>query len=354
MKMGMILIGEAFRLGGQGTRNRDSEASYMQQKRACESHVAFADFISGKGLEIDVLIESYSTRYESDLRSWYGDRLKKCWLRNDLVGLRILGRDSLFKVEGYDCVLVCRIDLALKRMFMEIFDPNWQKVMFPSACWVSECRCGNFPRISDTMMFIPSKFLDPVRRNFFLYHTAWADYVNSRALKNEDFGLMLDTYHDSDSAKDYNPIYRIVNRHESKFWHSLCCEVGDNFMPVQNWKKKRFPDWSPKDMLRQDKAFQGNMWEWWHKDPFMDAFRFINLIRFEDSGGVGYYDHRDQRYWRMEGDSMVIMDENKKVSSVLHRVSDEIYSGKFEFNNGMTFMIRKAKPEEWLDRIAMI
>ena len=27
--------------------------------------------------------------------------------------------------------------------------------------------------------------------------------------------MMINTYHDSDSAKDYNPIYYIVNRHET-------------------------------------------------------------------------------------------------------------------------------------------
>lgn len=346
MKIGIALIGEAFRLGGQGNRNRDSEASYEQQKTACDSHLKLADSLSKKGFVVDFFIESYCTKYEKDLNGWYGDRLKNCSLRKDLVGLSVLGRDALLKIEGYDCVFVCRIDLRLKDMFIKIFNPEWQNVMFPSACWILDCHYGKFPRVSDTMLFIPSRFKNKVNKKFILSHKSWMEYVNSRTLSNEDMGLMLGTYHDSDSAKDYNPLYTIVNRNESKFWHSMGCHVGEDFMPVQNWGRRTFPDWTPKDMIRSN-DFHGNMWEWWHKDQSVGVFRFINLIRFEESGRVGHYNHRDQRYWRMESESMIIMNEGKKVSSVLERISDSIYSGKFEFDNGIMFMIRKAKKENW-------
>jgi hypothetical protein len=31
---------------------------------------------------------------------------------------------------------------------------------------------------------------------------------------------MINTYHDSDSEKDFNPLYYIVNRAQSTVWHS--------------------------------------------------------------------------------------------------------------------------------------
>ena len=39
-------------------------------------------------------------------------------------------------------------------------------------------------------------------------------------LTYEDLGTIINTYHDSDSSKDYNPLYYIVNRPENIIWHS--------------------------------------------------------------------------------------------------------------------------------------
>jgi hypothetical protein len=45
-----------------------------------------------------------------------------------------------------------------------------------------------------------------------LHHNSWHDLIVYHKLTYEDLDMMLNTYHDSDSAKDYNPIYYIVNR----------------------------------------------------------------------------------------------------------------------------------------------
>lgn len=352
MRISIVLVGESFRLGGQGTRNRDSQESYEEQKRACLSHLKLAEALASEGHQVDFFIESYATKYESELISLYGERLKGFSFRDAMVGIQALARAALSKYE-HECVFVCRIDIALKGMMISMFDPEWQKVMFPSACWVHDCRCGNFPRVSDTMMFVPPRLLDRVRGRLFLGHTAWKEFVDSRTLESCDMGLVLDTYHDSDSAKDYNPIYTIVNRPESKLWHSMGCVVGEDFAPVQTWEKRRFPDWSPRDMLpgrKRGESLEG-MWEWWHRDQGSEIFRFINPIRFAKSEifgqSVEYYENRDQRYWFMDGDAMVIMDETRKVSSRLARVSEDVYSGPYEFNRGITFTIRRLKTEEW-------
>ena len=38
-------------------------------------------------------------------------------------------------------------------------------------------------------------------------------------LTYDDLDTMINTYHDSDSSKDYNPLYYIVNRPENIIWH---------------------------------------------------------------------------------------------------------------------------------------
>ena len=51
-------------------------------------------------------------------------------------------------------------------------------------------------------------------------HDTWCDLINTTDLTYNDLDTMINTYHDSDSFKDYNPLYYIVNRPESKIWHS--------------------------------------------------------------------------------------------------------------------------------------
>ena len=42
----------------------------------------------------------------------------------------------------------------------------------------------------------------------------------SKNLKYDDLDTMLRTFHDSDSAKDFNPLYYIVNRRQSHVHHT--------------------------------------------------------------------------------------------------------------------------------------
>jgi hypothetical protein len=44
-------------------------------------------------------------------------------------------------------------------------------------------------------------------------------YEDEKSVTNEDCDLILKTLHDSDSAKDWNPLYRIANRSQA-IWHT--------------------------------------------------------------------------------------------------------------------------------------
>ncbi len=51
-------------------------------------------------------------------------------------------------------------------------------------------------------------------------HEMWQNLVDYAKLSYDDLDTMLTTFHDSDSAKDFNPLYYIVNRPESTVFHS--------------------------------------------------------------------------------------------------------------------------------------
>ena len=61
------------------------------------------------------------------------------------------------------------------------------------------------------MMFIPKKYFKFIK-NVELNHNTWHDLIVFYNFKYKNIDTMLNTYHDSDSSKDFNPIYYIVNR----------------------------------------------------------------------------------------------------------------------------------------------
>lgn len=354
MKIKILLVGEAFRRGGQGTRQRDLPESYDEQKLACASHNCLAEKLESEGYDVEFFMESYSTKYEEDIKSWYGKRMKSCALRASLVGVERLVSDGVSKIcfsekNSSECVLVCRIDLVLKPMFIKEFNPEWNRLMFPSACWIigNGHVISNRPRVSDMMMFIPGRLLDKVKKKVFFSHAAWAEYEDKGILEREEMGLMLDTYHDSDSAKDYNPLYKIVNRSESKWWHSMGYLVGENMMPVMTGDRSGFDDWSYSGSVPESKRdnFPDCTWEWWHQEKhhLPKFYTFMNFLKDEVYGQTIDHHHPDQSYWRLDNDKMLIIDDKKRVCSYMEKKSEGVYVGPYEFNKDITFMIVKAR-----------
>ena len=72
-------------------------------------------------------------------------------------------------------------------------------------------------------IFIPKKYYNSIQYITFTHtgHELWTKLIDNAKLKYDDMDTMLKTYHDSDSAKDFNPIYYIVNRPECTKLHTL-------------------------------------------------------------------------------------------------------------------------------------
>jgi hypothetical protein len=220
----IIFLGESFRLGQQNTRCRGGTESFVEQIKACNSHIDFIEHIICKHSlnSISVFISTYNTEFDDDLLSIYKKYLIGKELYDDVIGLENLFRKSINKVENidsYDFVLYIRIDLFLKEHFKEIFDPTINMILFPTICFIHEHKYNNHPRVNDTMLFIPKKYFAYLNK-MSIGHSAWHDLVVCEDLTYDDMDTMIETYHDSDSYKDLNPIYYIVNRNQSNDFHS--------------------------------------------------------------------------------------------------------------------------------------
>lgn len=225
MKGCILLYGECFRLGGQGNRNRDTMESYSEQIKAAETHINLIKELEKKQVKTDIYISSYITKFENDLLNIYKDFIKGHQFHKNLLGQQALIASGIQLIEDYqkyEFILVIRIDLFLKDKFMEILNPQWDKILWPSICFKPYHKCEEDPRVNDMMVFIPRryyKYLNIICNTF--HHNSWYDIIHNSDLKYEDLDTMINTFHDSDSAKDFNPLYYIVNRPQCQIQHTV-------------------------------------------------------------------------------------------------------------------------------------
>lgn len=221
MKALAIFIGEAFRSGG---RIIGEDNSFKAQIDACGTHKNFIDILRNKHkIDCDIFVGSYNTRFNKKLLKNYKRNLIGYFFLDERIGLNNLFHKCINSVESnkYDYIFYIRIDLFLKDNFFDIFSLNNDKIVFPTICWYKDHKFKKIkcPRVNDMTLFIPKKyfkFLDDI----ILGHECWLYLVTKTSLCYKNFDVMINTFHDSDSFKDWNPLYYIVNRPESKEWHS--------------------------------------------------------------------------------------------------------------------------------------
>jgi hypothetical protein len=220
MKGILILFGESFRLGGQHNRNIGSDESYNEQMNASKSHIKFIENLKEKHCSIDVCLTSYHTQFDEKLKSLYSNYLIKSIFYNKLIGPHNLIHNTLndiIDIQQYHFVLIMRIDIYLKTKFIEIFNTNWDKILFPCCGFIH--KNNMHPRVNDMMVYIPKKYYK-YTKNIVYGHSMWYYFMKTTDLTYDDLDTMIHTFHDSNSAKDYNPLYYIVNRPKSYVFHS--------------------------------------------------------------------------------------------------------------------------------------
>lgn len=241
-----VLVGGSFRLGNQGNTIIGDDESFEEQRLACLSHTAFLDSISEE-VDVNLLIVSYSTKFNDMLYEWYGKYNPKFVLLNDMIGGKNLFYRALEETKylvDKDFVFFQRIDIILKKPFKDkIFFPL-DKIMFSSVCWMTSFMdprhtphhktfATNRHRVNDMLLYVPKEFfVDLYDRKIILLHET-CNLMSEETYKHVSF--YLDTYHDSDSNKDRNPLYKTANRGEASIWYSEGYSLGID--PIRNHEK---------------------------------------------------------------------------------------------------------------------
>lgn len=225
----LLLYGESFREGGQGDRTRDTSNSLNTQKIASDSHVSFCKHVKNKyNIDMEIVINTYDTKYENELKEFYTDidiPIINYISNPELIGWNNLVNNALKIIDRskYDFILFTRMDIALKPYFLEIFNPEWNKIMFASIEWTKSLYDVNknnekYPRINPIIIFVSYNHFD-ILQNMDVDHTSWNTNTTEFNKNIDNMDYMLDGYYDADSAKDKNPIYYMVSRPENEVHH---------------------------------------------------------------------------------------------------------------------------------------
>lgn len=220
----LMFIGGSFRQENQNVEENVEEATYQGQIAACNSHIGFIEYIKEKFQmnSVSVYIGTYTTKYDEELLKIYEKYIVKHKIHPYKIGYSNIFNESMKDIEDketYDFIFHIRIDLFLRTPFYEIVNVNWPTIHFISICWCKSNNVDGHPRINDMMLFIPKKYYGYIQ-NIYMGHDVWKDLIINTDLTYDDMDTMVNTYHDSDSAKDYNPYYYIVNRHVETHWYS--------------------------------------------------------------------------------------------------------------------------------------
>ena len=222
MKCLILILGESFRTGSQGSRIKGRQDSYDEQNKACNSHIDFFNFLEKKyNLDISVSLLSYQTIFEEDLKNIYSKYIIKYEILNNTIGLDGLFHRSYSNIDinNYNFILYFRIDIYLKKYFYKIFNPHWNTIRFATILWTKYKLCGIYPPTNDIVIFIPKIYFNYLSKiNLNSHCSTWKGLLDNN-LHINDLDTMLDTFHDTDSEKDLNPLYYIVNRPKQTIWH---------------------------------------------------------------------------------------------------------------------------------------
>lgn len=226
-----LLFGESFRkyrtLPGLN-RYSDTENSFSGQKEASLSHMELLKKL--KQYNIDIVINTYETKYKNELLSFYeqpkyanfmdNNKCKENKTRNTQIAvdeaIRIAKKNV--DIDNYDFIFICRLDILLKPNLIENFLPIKDKIIFPNVMSILDNKFrmhqkGNFC-ISDVFCIIPKKYYHILDKKNIMHHHSIHRLYDLDLHIDKDIDFFTNKKYVANTIQQKNPLYKIVDRPE--------------------------------------------------------------------------------------------------------------------------------------------
>ena len=76
-------------------------------------------------------------------------------------------------------------------------------------------------------------------------------------------------------------------------------------------------------------TISGNTWK------FLGNGKLYGLMRFNQDGTIAIYSNDNERYWDLENGSIRLLNKDKKPTSILHKINEDKFEGKFLSDNSI-------------------
>jgi hypothetical protein len=239
-KLLLIIRGEGFRSGGRFSRKNGLEESYKAQEDACKTHMDLVRKIESKGYTVDILLNTYHTKYDDKLKEYYGNKLKHAnFHEKKLDGQYQMMKNCVQSYEGlhthYDAIIISRLDMHLKQQLIDEYDPSVNTVQFLYLLPTEVLRTlhGNL-MLNDIFIHFPHRFFDklkaikedPRAEEGFKEH--FHNYLDIIPLKyGTEYSLLADTFHSADPSNGWNPYYTLIGRESVETWEDKGKKITD-------------------------------------------------------------------------------------------------------------------------------
>ncbi len=241
MKGLFILYGESFRnyskVAGLN-RAKDGEGSVQLQKEASTSHMDLLNSLTA--YNVDILINTYDTKYKNELLSFYKDPIHANFMDKNsckehraanteiVVDQAIQVAKENVNISMYDFIFICRLDLLLKPKLIENFLPIKDKIIYPNVMSIVDNKFrmhqkGNFC-ISDVFCIIPKKYYHILEEKQIVRHGAIHGLHKLNLHIDKDIDFFSYNLYVANTIQQKNPFYKIINRPEGpeefRDWHT--------------------------------------------------------------------------------------------------------------------------------------
>lgn len=220
----LILRGLSFRYKG----TVGNWKSIFEQVVCTISHLKLVkSTIIKYGVDFDIAIDTFNTPF---------DLILLFILRKYLVYKNISSWPDYSQIDGilrflthiehklfeYDFILLARNDIVLFDNFINNFNPNDEVIKFP---FVHSHRArrvygtSEYPIVGDAFMYFPKKYYHTMAIFNELpsgFHMHDIVHLLKEAKYIFDYGFYCNTYHDTNSEFEWNPLYKISGRKHSK------------------------------------------------------------------------------------------------------------------------------------------